>query len=215
MSHSQSHQNANALFMQALGFVQAGLHHPAEQALQKVIALYEAQQEPQAAAFARMTLARVYADQAKYAAARDVLQQVVEDAEARQDTETLVRALYEVGAVAERMHDTTTAREIYTRVLQTADNAGDRATAALRLGALADAAGQRDEAIAFYRTAFEIFQTIEHDIGIARAAYELARLLAEDNMTEARQFYEQAHTLAEIWGDETLLQALRDLPFHS
>lgn len=213
MHDSQANQTANTLFMQALGFVQAGLFHPAEQTLHKVIELYEAGQEPQAAAFARLTLARVYADQARYTEAHAILQHVLDDAEARGDTETRLRALYELGALAERMHDTSAAQAAYTQVLQTAATAGDRATAALRLGALANVENRLDEALHFYRTALDLFQSIEHDLGMAQAAYQLARLLADSDPAEARRYYDIAHTIAETWGDETLLQALQALSF--
>ncbi len=212
MNASSRNQTANTLFMQALGFVQAGLFYPAEQTLLKVIELYESEQESQAAAFACLTLARVYADQAKYTEAHAILQRVLHEAETRGDQETLVRALYETGALAERMHDTDAAHAAYIRVLRTAPNAGDRATAALRLGALANATNRPDDAAHFYRTAFELFQSIEHDLGMAQAAYELTRLLANVNPTEARRYYEIAHTLAETWGDETLLHALQAIP---
>jgi len=149
--------------MQALGFVQAGLFHSAEQTLLKVIALYEAEQELQAAAFARLTLARVYANQEKETEAHTILQQVLHNAETNGHQETLVRALYEIGALAEHIHDTSTAHAAYMRVLHTAPNTGDRATAALRLGALANTANRPDDAMHFYRTAFDLFQSIEHD----------------------------------------------------
>jgi len=46
---------------------------------------------------------------------------------------------------------------------------------------------------------------------MAQAAYDLTRLLANSNPTEARRYYEIAYTLSEIWGDEILLQALQSI----
>lgn len=198
----------DALFMQALGFLQSGMYGPARSLLARAIALNEERERPVAQAYARMALARLHSDEKRFDAAQQELQAAAEALENAGDLAGQLRVAFERGEVYERQGQIDAARDAYEYAIAHAAEAGDRATAHMRLGALLADAGDQESAAPHYRSARSAFSEAGNDVAGARAAYALSQL--DDAVTdeEAATLIAEAQQTAEEWYDEALLELL-------
>lgn len=209
--NNSSSNDPDALFMQALGFLQTGMYGPAQSLLNQTIALNEERGRPVAAAYARMALARLHTDERRLDAAQEELRVAADALEEAGEVAGQLRVAFEQGELAERQGQIDTARTAYEYALAHATEAGDRATAHMRLGALLTDAGDEQTAAQHYRSARTAFADAGNDLVAARAGYELAQLDTVVAPDEARSLLAEARQIAEEWHDETLLALLDDL----
>lgn len=203
--NTSSSQDPDALFMQALGFLQSGIYGPAQSLLDRAITLNEEQGRHVAAAYARMALARLHSDEKRLDAAHAALQSAADALEDAGDVAGQLRVAFEQGELYERQGRVEAAHEAYEYALAQATESGDRATAHMRLGALLKDAGNQQGAARHYRSARAAFIDAGNDVVAARAAYELARLADAVTAEEAASLITEARQTAEEWHDETLL----------
>lgn len=206
-----SSDDPDALFMQALGFLQSGIYGPARSLLKKVITINRQQDRPVAAAYARMALARLYADEDRLDDAQKELDSASLTLEAAGEQAGCLRIAFESGALYERQNDTEAARSAYERALALSASAGDTATAHMRLGALLRDSGQGALAEEHFRAAKSVFLEAGNELGAARAVYELTTLSGADvSPAERRALLDEAHAIAETWNDGILLERIAE-----
>jgi tetratricopeptide (TPR) repeat protein len=203
-----SPSDPDTLFMQALGFLQNRLHDPAEKLLRQVIDLNRAQDRTAAEAYARMALARLFADRGEFAEAGAELDAAAKALQVVEDRVGQVRVAFESGEVAERQGNAVAARHAYEQALALADMPSEVGAAHMRLGVLAREAAHPEGAASHYRAAMEAFGEAGNELAAARAKYELARLRKVVPEAESRVLLSQAAELARALGDETLLELI-------
>lgn len=198
----------DALFNQALGYLQNGLYDPAQKILELVIQLNLGQHRLEAEAYARMALARLHADQGRLDEAWFQLEEAASALEVLGDQAGQLRVAFEQGELAERQQHLEAAREAYRQALSLAAVPSDTGTAHMRLGALERESGHRQSAMDHYRAAIEAFTQAGNEIGLARGQYELARLLKAEAPEEAARLLAQARQTAIEWNDSTLVELI-------
>ncbi|MFC9430814.1 tetratricopeptide repeat protein [Streptomyces sp. NPDC056987] len=184
----------------------------AEYALEAAHWLDEAGESAGAGAYARLLLAQAYAETGRAAEAAEVLESALPDL-LRQGEPRAVRAREALAGILRALGDQRGAAEQYLLAAEVAkgwENQQPHARFATLAAECLSGAGLRDEAVAAYHRAVELWQGTGEPVGAARALRSVAWLeVRAGNADAAKELMARSLAAVEGDGDELLLERAR------
>lgn len=195
---------ADRLFTQAMEWLRAGQLDAAQGLLEQAAALNAAAGRLVPEGYARLALGRLWLERGETARARAALEEAATRLAAGGDQVGQIRLLFELGELAEREGAAERAIGHYTAIIDMGGDDADGALAHLRLGAVHRDAGRAAAAAPHYEVAQALFAATGNELGEARAALELARLLPPAAAERAVALFRRGLMLAEDYGQDDL-----------